>query len=437
MNPTTIGIIGITVMVLIFFTRMPVAYVMTLIGFLGFSVMISFKGGLNLLSRNIYEVFSSYGLTTIPLFIFMGQLAFNSGISARLYDTAYKFMGSTRGGLAMATVSACTAFGAVCGSSPATAATMATVGLPEMRRYKYADELATGSVASGGGLGMIMPPSVVLIVYGVLTEESIGRLFVAGIFPAIFVTILFIICIYIRCRLAPEQGPPGESFSWKEKFRSLTGLIDTLTVFGLVMGGLFFGFFTPTEAAAVGAFGVLLVSLIRRQITWQGFVKSLYETLRTSCMVMLLIAGAVVFGKFLAITRIPFNIASWIGGFDLPPFMILAMVVFVYFIGGCFMDALALVMLTIPIFFPVVTSLGYDPIWFGIIIVMVTEMGVITPPVGINVYVVYGVAQTVVGDIALESIFKGILPFLLAVIVGLIIMMIFPQIILFLPNLMY
>jgi len=414
-----------------------VAYVMTLIGFLGFSVMISFKGGLNLLSRNIYEVFSSYGLTTIPLFIFMGQLAFNSGISARLYDTAYKFMGSTRGGLAMATVSACTAFGAVCGSSPATAATMATVGLPEMRRYKYADELATGSVASGGGLGMIMPPSVVLIVYGVLTEESIGRLFVAGIFPAIFVTILFIICIYIRCRLAPEQGPPGESFSWKEKFRSLTGLIDTLTVFGLVMGGLFFGFFTPTEAAAVGAFGVLLVSLIRRQITWQGFVKSLYETLRTSCMVMLLIAGAVVFGKFLAITRIPFNIASWIGGFDLPPFMILAMVVFVYFIGGCFMDALALVMLTIPIFFPVVTSLGYDPIWFGIIIVMVTEMGVITPPVGINVYVVYGVAQTVVGDIALESIFKGILPFLLAVIVGLIIMMIFPQIILFLPNLMY
>jgi len=437
MSPTTIGIIGIAIMVLIFFTRMPVAYVMTLIGFLGFSLMISFKGGLNLLSRNIYEVFSSYGLTTIPLFIFMGQLAFNSGISARLYDTAYKFMGSTRGGLAMATVSACTAFGAVCGSSPATAATMATVGLPEMRRYKYADELATGSVASGGGLGMIMPPSVVLIVYGVLTEESIGRLFVAGIFPAIFVTILFIICIYIRCRLAPEQGPPGESFSWKEKFRSLTGLIDTLTVFGLVMGGLFFGFFTPTEAAAVGAFGVLLVSLIRRQITWQGFVKSLYETLRTSCMVMLLIAGAVVFGKFLAITRIPFNIASWIGGFDLPPFMILAMVVFVYFIGGCFMDALAFVMLTIPIFFPVITSLGYDPIWFGIIIVMVTEMGVITPPVGINVYVVYGVAQTVVGDIALESIFKGILPFLLAVIVGLIIMIIFPQIILFLPNLMY
>jgi tripartite ATP-independent transporter DctM subunit len=437
MNPTTVGVLGIAIMVLIFFSRMPVAYVMTMIGFLGFSFMISLKGGLNLLSRNIYEVFSSYGLTTIPLFILMGQLAFNSGISRRLYDTAYKFLGSTRGGLAMATVSACTAFGAVCGSSPATAATMATVGLPEMKRYEYADELSAGSVASGGGLGMIMPPSVVLIVYGVLTEESIGKLFVAGIIPAILVTILFIICIYIRCYFAPEQGPPGEAFTWKVKLQSLTGLIDTLSVFGLVMGGLFFGFFTPTEAAAVGAFGVLVVSLVRRQLSWQGFVKSLYETLRTSCMVLLLIAGAVVFGKFLAITRIPFNIAEWIGGFDLPPYVILSMVVLVYFLGGCFMDALALVMLTVPIFLPVVSGLGYDPIWFGVIIVMVTEMGVITPPVGINVYVVYGVAESVIGGVPLESIFKGILPFLLAVIVGLIILVLFPQIILFLPNLMY
>jgi TRAP-type C4-dicarboxylate transport system permease large subunit len=406
MDATTVGIIGIAVMVLIFFSRMPVAYVMTLIGFLGFSIMISFKGGLNLLSRNIYEVFSSYGLTTIPLFIFMGQLAFNSGISSRLYDTGYKFLGSTRGGLAMATVSACTAFGAVCGSSPATAATMATVGLP-------------------------------LIVYGVLTEESIGKLFVAGILPAILVTILFIISIYIRCRIAPDQGPPGEKFTWTEKLRSLTGLVDTLSVFGLVMGGLFFGFFTPTEAAAVGAFGVLAVSLIRRQLTWDGFVKSLYETLRTSCMVLLLIAGAVVFGKFLAITRIPFNLASWIGAFDLPPYAIMGMIVLVYFFGGCFMDALAFVMLTIPIFFPIVIELGYDPIWFGVIIVMVTEMGVITPPVGINVYVVYGVADSVIGGVPLEAIFKGILPFLLAVIVGLIILIMFPQIILLLPNLMY
>jgi tripartite ATP-independent transporter DctM subunit len=284
---------------------------------------------------------------------------------------------------------------------------------------------------------MIMPPSVVLIVYGVLTEESIGELFVAGIFPAILVTLLFILSIFVRCYYAPEQGPPGEQFTWGQKLRSLTGMIDTLLVFGLVMGGLFFGLFTPTEAAAIGAFGVFVVSLVRRQLSWEGFVKSLYETLRTSCMVMLLIAGAVVFGKFLAITRIPFNIAEWIGGFDLPPVAILTMIVIVYFLGGCFMDALAFVMLTIPIFFPIITDLGYDPIWFGIIIVMVTEMGVITPPVGINVYVVFGVARTMTDEIRLEHIFKGIIPFLIAVIVGLIILMAFPQIILFLPHLMY
>jgi len=292
-------------------------------------------------------------------------------------------------------------------------------------------------VASGGGLGMIMPPSVVLIVYGILTEQSIGALFVAGIFPAILVTILFIISIYIKCSLAPEQGPPGEKFPLKEKIKSFLGMGETLAVFILVMGGLFIGLFTPTEAAAVGAFGVLFVSIIRRQLTWQAFVNALYETLSTSCMVMMLIAGAVVFGKFLAVTRIPFDIATWVGGFDLPPYIIMAIIVFIYFIGGCFMDALAFVTLTVPIFFPVVMALGYDPIWFGIIIVMVTEMGVITPPVGINVYVVFGVAWRVIGEVPLESIFKGIFPFLLAVIAGVIILMVFPQIILLLPNLMY
>jgi tripartite ATP-independent transporter DctM subunit len=437
MSPTLIGVIGIFVMLALFMTRMPVAYVMAIVGWAGFSYMINPRAGMAILSRDFYETFSSYGLTTIPLFILMGQFAFNAGIGRRLYDTAYKFTGSTRGGLAMATVMACTAFGAVCGSSPATAATMATVGLPEMKRYSYADELAAGSVASGGGLGMIMPPSVVLIVYGILTEQSIGALFVAGILPAVLMTVLFVICVVILCRLRPEQGPPGDTFTWGQKIRSLTNMGDTLLVFLLVMGGLFTGFFTPTEAAAVGAFGVLAVAVIRRRLTWDGFVKSLYETLRTSCMVMFLIAGAVLFGKFLAVTRIPFNIASWIGGLDQPPFVILLVMILVYLLGGCVMDALALVMLTVPIFYPVVTALGYDPIWFGIIIVLVTQMGVITPPVGINVYVVYGISQTAVGGIPLERIFRGILPFLLAVIVGTLLMMIFPRIILLLPNLMY
>jgi len=425
-------------MILMFLTRMPVAFVMAVVGFVGFSTMITPHAGLVLLSRNVYEVFGSYDLTTIPLFILMGQLGFNSGISKRLYDVGYKFLGSTRGGLAMATVSACTAFGAVCGSSPATAATMATVGLPEMKRYNYDDELATGSVASGGGIGMIMPPSVVLIIYGILTEQSIGQLFVAGIFPALLVTILFIIAIYIRCRINPEQGPCGEKFTWTQKFKALMGLGETLAVFTLVIGGIFIGLFTPTEAAAIGAFGILVIAIIRKQISWAGFVKSLLETLRTSCMVMMLIAGAVIFGKFLAVTRIPFEIAGWVAELQMAPFLVMAVVIMIYFIGGCFMDALAFVTLTVPIFFPVVMELGYDPIWFGIIIVMVTEMGVITPPVGINVYVVYGVAKNVLEqEIPLEKIFKGILPFLIAVIVGVIILIIFPKIILFLPQLMY
>ncbi|MCP3942778.1 MAG: TRAP transporter large permease [Desulfobacteraceae bacterium] len=438
MSPTFIGIIGIIIMILIFLTRMPVAFVMATVGFVGFSTMITTNAGLALLSRNIYETFSSYDLTTIPLFILMGQLGFNAGISKRLYETGYKFLGHVRGGLAMATVTACTAFGAVCGSSPATAATMATVGLPEMKRYNYDDELATGSVASGGGLGMIMPPSVVLIIYGILTEQSIGALFVAGIFPALLVTILFIFCIYIRCRINPEQGPPGEKFSWQEKMLSLLGLGETLIVFTLVIGGIFIGLFTPTEAAAIGAFGMLLIALIRRQISWQGFVRSLIETLKTSCMVIMLIAGAVIFGKFLAVTRIPFEIAGWVTRLEMAPVLIMGVIIMIYFVGGCFMDALAFVTLTVPIFFPVVMELGFDPIWFGIIIVMVTEMGVITPPVGINVYVVYGVAKNVLEEeIPLEKIFKGIFPFLIAVILGVIIMIIFPSIILFLPNLMY
>lgn len=440
MNPSLLGTIGIVVMILMFLTRMPVAYVMALVGFLGFSTMISLQGGLNLLAKEVYDVFSNYDLTTVPLFILMGQLAFSSGISRRLYDTAYKFLGGIRGGLAITTVAACTAFGAVTGSSTATAATMATVGLPEMKRFGYADELAAGTVASSGGLGMILPPSVVLIVYGVLTEQSIGRLFVAGFFPAILVSVLFVITILIWCSFAPAQGPTGEKFTWKTRFKSLIDLSETVAIFMLVLGGLFFGLFTPTEAAAVGVFGVLMASLIRRQLTWKGLKESLYDTLRTSCMVMMLIAGAVIFGKFMAVTRIPFDIASWIGSFDLHPVIILTMVIVVYFIGGCFMDALALVMLTVPIFYPLIVSIGFDPILFGIIILMVTAMGVITPPVGINVYVVFGVARglpDVPGGIRLESIFKGVLPFMVALMVGTAILLIFPQIVLYLPDLLY
>ncbi len=434
MSPDTIGIIGIVLLVVVFFTRMPVAYVMTLVGFLGFAVVVNTDAALKLLARDFYQVYSSYGLSIIPLFILMGQIAFNAGISSRLYDSAYKFVGSSRGGLASATVVACTAFGAVCGSSPATAATMATVALPEMKRYGYGDELAAGSVAAGGGLGMLMPPSVVLIVYGILTEQSIGMLFVAGIVPAVFITICFAAAVWVYCRLDPKQGPACEACSWKERVLSLTGTLETLAIFILVMTGLFLGAFTPTEAGAVGAASVLLVSLVRRRISWAGFVKSVYESLRTSCMVLFLVAGAVIFGHFLAVTRIPFEVANWVALLDLPGWAVVALIILVYLIGGCFIDALALIMLTIPIFYPIISNqLGYDPIWFGIIIVLVTQMGVITPPVGINVYVVSGIRQ----EIPLETIFKGVLPFLIALIVGTAMLVAFPQLVLWLPNLMY
>lgn len=433
MSSTTIGIIGTVAMVLAFFTRMPVAYVMTLVGFVGFSYVTSGQAGLKLLSRDIYDVYSSYGLTVIPLFVLMGQFAFNSGIGKGLYDAAYAFLGRIRGGLAMATVVACMAFGAVCGSSPATAATMATVGLPEMKRYGYGNRLASGCVASGGGLGMLMPPSVVLIVYGILTEQSIGALFVGGIIPALFITLCFVVAIYIYTLLLPNQGPKGDKVSWRAKFKSLANLGETLVVFAIVMGGLFSGIFTPGEAGAVGAFGVLVAAVVRRKLNWEGFVNSFYETLRTSCMVLLLVAGAVVFGHFLAVTRIPFVVASWVASLSLPPWGIISVIIMVYLIGGCFIDALAMIMLTIPIFYPIVNDLGYDPIWFGVIIVLVTQMGVITPPVGINVYVVSGVDRT----IPLESIFRGSLPFLFALIVGTAFLIRFPEIVLYLPQLMY
>lgn len=433
-----IGILGIVAMVMLFMSRMPVAYVMTLVGFVGFGIMVSFEGSFNLVAKEYYSVLSNYDLTTIPLFILMGQLVFSSGISTRLYDAAYKWMGGIRGGMAMATVCSCTAFGAVCGSSPATAATMATVGMPEMRRFGYKDKLSAGAVASGGGLGMIMPPSVVMIVYGILTEQSIGKLFIAGIIPALVVTALFIATIMIWCAVAPEQGPAGESFPWKVRLLSLLGLGEVIIIFVAVMGGMFIGWFTATEAAGIGVFGVLLATLVRRQLTWEKLFEALYETLRSSLMVILLVASATVFGKFLAITRIPFEIASWIGSFDLPAVVILLMIIIVYFLGGCVMDALALVMLTIPIFYPVIQFLGYDPIWFCIIIVLISQMGVITPPVGINVYVVYGVSRGLPdGDVKLENIFAGVMPFLAAIIVAIVLMTIFPQIITALPNLLY
>ena len=395
MSATTIGIIGICALFVLIFSRMPVGFLMALIGFVGFGSIVSFDASLNLLAKDIFSVFGAYSLTVIPLFVFMGQLAFHSGISTRLFDSAYKFIGNLPGGLAIATIGACAAFAAICGSTNATAATMASATLPEMKRYNYKPELATGVVAAGGSLGILIPPSVIFIVYGILTEQSIGELFMAGILPGIVLTVLFVASILIWTTVKPELGPRGPKTSLKEKIASLSGIVETLVIFILVMGGLFGGIFTPTEAGAVGAFSTLMVAIIKRNITWDGFIAALFETTRTSCMILVIVAGATIFGHFLAISRIPYDIAGWISSIQLPSAIIMSLIILVYFIGGCFIDSLALIMLTIPIFYPVVMEFGYDPIWFGVIIVLITQIGVITPPVGVNVYVVSGVARDV------------------------------------------
>ncbi|MFP3912341.1 MAG: TRAP transporter large permease [Desulfobacteraceae bacterium] len=431
MSLTAIGVIGIAVLIILLFSNMPVGFVMGFVGFLGFSYVVNVEAGLSLLARDVWDVFSSYGLTVIPLFVFMGQIAFHAGISRRLYDSAYVFLGHRRGGLAMATVGACAGFSAISGSTNATAATMATVTLPEMKRYNYDMGLATGTVAAAGSLGILIPPSVVFIVYGILTEQSIGKLFAAGILPGILLASLFLLVIHLRVWKNPSLAPPGPRTTWLQRIRSFSGVAETLLIFALVMGGLFFGIFTPTEAAAAGAFLTLLLSLIRGQLSWNGFIQSLADTTRISCMVMIIVTGAVVFGHFMAITRVPFDLAAWVTGLPLPRFAIMMVIILLYLCGGCFMDALAMVMLTVPIFFPVAQALGFDPIWFGVVIVLITEMGVITPPVGVNVYVVSGVAK----DVPLETIFKGVLPMLLALVICNLMLLIFPQIALFLPGL--
>lgn len=432
MTPTTIGIIGIIALFVLIFSRMPVGFLMALIGFAGFGYIVSFDASLSLLARDFFSVFNSYNLTVIPLFVLMGQLAFHSGISSRLFDTAYKFIGHLPGGLAIATIGACAAFAAICGSTNATAATMAAATLPEMKRYNYKPELATGVVAAGGSLGILIPPSVIFIIYGILTEQSIGKLFMAGILPGILLTFMFVATILIWATLRPELGPKGPRFSLKEKIASLSGVIETIIIFIAVMGGLFGGIFTPTEAGAIGAFTTLMVAVIRRNINWSGFSQALFETTRITCMILVIVAGATIFGKFLAVSRIPYDIANWVAAFNLPPSVIMGFIILVYLAGGCFIDSLALIMLTIPIFFPVVVGFGYDPIWFGVVIVMVTQIGVITPPVGVNVYVVSGVAR----DVPLSVIFRGVIPLLIALLIATLLLIPFPQIALYLPSLM-
>lgn len=427
-----VGLTGIFVFFLLIALRMPIAFAMAFVGFVGFSILTSFSAGMNMVAKDLFGNFSSYSLSVIAMFVWMGFLAYYSGIGTHLYVFAYKMMGHLPGGLAIATQGACAVFGAICGSNTATAATMGAIALPEMKKYNYDPSLATASVAAGGVLGVMIPPSVIFIIYGMATEQSVGKLFMAGIFPGILMMLLYMATIFIITSRNPNLGPAGPKFSWKERIEALRGgLWEALAVFSLSIGGLFIGWFTPTEAGAVGAGGVLFISLLEKRLSWTDLKKSLSDTTRTTAMIMLMIAGAIIFGRFMAISRIPFEIATWAGALPFPPFVVLGIILTIYLGLGCFLDALALVLLTTPIFYPVVVdTLGYDPIWFGVIMVLVVAMGVITPPVGMNVYIIKGIAP----DIPLEDIFKGIWPFLIALIVCIILLIIFPQIATFLPE---
>jgi C4-dicarboxylate transporter DctM subunit len=433
MDPVLIGIIGIIVLLFaLFFLGMPVGFAMAVVGFCGFSYVVSFTAAANMIGSDIWNTFSSYGLTVIPLFIFMGYLAFNAGIAERLYDAAYRWMGHWRGGLAMATIGADELFAAICGSNTATAATMGTVALPQMDKYNYDSRLSSGTVVTGGTLGTVMPPSVVLIIIGLQTEQSIVKLFLAGILPAIVLGLLFILTIIALCRIYPNFGPAGPRASFREKIKSLIGVLEAVIIFVLVIGGLYMGTFTPTEAGAVGVFFTFAVSMATRKLTVKGLLHSVRETLKISCMVFFLVTGAIIFGRFLAVTRMPFVVADFAIGLPVSRYLILGMVLLIYLIGGCFMDSLGFLVLTIPIFYPLGAALGFDPIWYSILLTMVTTMGAITPPVGVNIYVVKAMAP----KIKLGTIFTSVSFFFLACLISLVILILFPQIALVLPNLM-
>ncbi len=433
MSPETTGIVGIAILLFLFMLRMPVAFAMAFVGFTGFAYLNGLESALTLLAQDVFETLSSYPLSVIPMFILMGSFAFASGISERLYKACYSWFGQYRGGLTVATVIACSGFAAIGGSTAATAATMVSIARPEMKKYDYDDKLATGTVAAAGTLGILIPPSTVLIVYGILTEESIGKLFIAGIVPGALLTLLFVITVMLLCWRQPSLAPPGPRTTMRQKLTSLGGIIEAILLFALTIGGLFLGWFSPTQAGAIGAFGAFFIGVFRGKLRLGRTLEAIKDGLRTACMVLYIITGAAVFGHFLAISNIPFVLADWVGSLPIHPMAIMGVIVLIYFVGGFFMDSMALIIVTIPIFFPIVTRFNFDPIWFGVIVVMVGEMGVITPPVGVNVFVIKGIAPKV----PLYIIYRGIMPFLGAIIFLTAMLLIFPEIATFFPNLMF
>ena len=430
----TAGVLGMCLLFTLLFLGMPIGFGMALTGLLG--MIVSYKAvlpSLTMLAIGPYNTAASYMLTVVPLFILMGEFAYHSGISEDLFETASKWLGRLPGGLAMSSVAGCAGFSAVCGDSLATAVTMGTVALPGMRKHKYNMSLSTGCLAAGGTMGILIPPSVGFIFYAIVTEESIGRLFIAGILPGVLLAVLFSGIIYIRARINPELAPRGEPTTLIEKIISLKGVVGMLILFILILGGILLGIFSPVEGGAIGAVGAFVYALIRRRVNKQMVVSSLKESLSITCKLLLILMGVGVLGYFLAATRLPFALADFVTGLEVNRYFIFAAVILFFIILGCLLNVIPMILLVLPTIFPAIVALGFDPIWFGVITVLTMEMGQITPPIGVNVFAIASVAK----DVPMEDIFRGIFPFFLCMVACVVLLVFFPKIALFLPGLLF
>ncbi len=431
MEPVTLGIGGILLLLILFFLGVPIGFAMGIAGFIGFVFAVNLTAALYLVASDIFDVLNSYSLSVLPMFILMGCMAFAAGIGRKAFDVAYVLMGRVRGGLIVATAVGCCIFGAVTGSSAATCVAIGKSAVPEMKKRKYDPAVALGALAVSGALGFMIPPSIPLAIYGILTEQSIGKMFIAGVLPAILITGLFILTGLIACWIRPDWGPSGEETTLKEKFRSLVGLIDAVILFLLVIGGLFAGFFSPTMAGAIGAAGAVVIGLVRRELTWNRFMEGLQDSLRLSCMIYVLIFGAMIFGHFISATGLSQGLVDFASG--LSPLGMITLVCVIFYIGGALLDETPLLLILVPLLYPLVLESGYDPIWFGVLITALCMVGIVAPPVATNFFVVKGLAGE---DVSLGIIIKGILLFLIPLTVGVILLIAFPAISTFLPSFM-
>jgi C4-dicarboxylate transporter DctM subunit len=430
-SPLLISIIAIIVFLILIFQSVPIAFAFAIVGFMGLFFLRGFDSALYILGSSPFNWASAETLIPMPLFILMGHFAFHAGISTDLYVAAHKWVGRFPGGLAMATTLACTGFAACSGSSVAGAATMGTIAYPEMDTFKYNRKLSTACIAAGGTLAVLIPPSGGFIIYGFLTDTSIAALFIAGILPGILLCMLFILAIYVMCKRNPALGPSGRKYPLREMLVSLKGVWGMLVLFALIVFGLYFGVFTPSEAGAIGAFGALIIAIVRRKMTPGSFFTAIKDSLRITCFVFTLLIGAMIFSTFLSVSGFTTMLSGWVSGLSLSPYVVLVFILILYVPLGMVMDVLAMLVLTLPVVFPIIINLGFDPIWFGVLVTVMSEMAQVTPPVGINVYLVSGITK-----VPVEDVFRGVAPFVLMMAVCIVILVIFPQISLFLPTMM-